>query len=133
MQKPPEVEVALRKIRKSDPHREGDPYWTSRKERALGWLGTHQPREPEDDLSVYTRWTNAFTEIQSEHRARLWQVMDCCIYDAATTDLVDREIKVQQSYGPTRTGHDICGYCGEDNGPHGERRVGWDCCYCGGN
>jgi len=28
---------------------------------------------------------------------------------------------------------DYCSYCGAFNGPHGEDRVGWDCCYCGGN
>lgn len=29
---------------------------------------------------------------------------------------------------------DICLYCGADNGPNGERRIGADdCYYCGGN
>ena len=30
-------------------------------------------------------------------------------------------------------GHDICSYCGADNGPNGEYRQGWDCVWCGGN
>lgn len=30
-------------------------------------------------------------------------------------------------------GHDICLYCGADNGPNGEYRIGWSCCYCGSN
>ena len=35
-------------------------------------------------------------------------------------------------------GHDICGYCGTDNGIYipgrgGELRNGFDCYYCGGN
>src|SRR5690606_18702719 len=30
-------------------------------------------------------------------------------------------------------GHDICLYCGADNGLHGELRVGWCCQLCGGN
>lgn len=29
--------------------------------------------------------------------------------------------------------HDICMYCGTDNGPAGEYRQGWDCWQCGGN
>lgn len=29
--------------------------------------------------------------------------------------------------------HDICSYCGADNGPVGEYRNGFDCCCCGGN
>lgn len=29
--------------------------------------------------------------------------------------------------------HDYCSYCGTDNGLYGEYRVGFDCCYCGGN
>lgn len=28
---------------------------------------------------------------------------------------------------------DYCHYCGEFNGPNGEKRLGWDCCYCGCN
>ena len=28
-------------------------------------------------------------------------------------------------------GHDVCFYCGADNGPNGESRVGFDCCQCG--
>jgi hypothetical protein len=28
---------------------------------------------------------------------------------------------------------DYCSYCGAYNGPNGEQRIGWDCCYCGGN
>lgn len=34
-------------------------------------------------------------------------------------------------FGPP--GHDLCYYCGGDNGPNGEWRQGWDCCYCGAN
>lgn len=30
-------------------------------------------------------------------------------------------------------GHDICSYCGADNGAHGEHRVGFNCWLCGGN
>src|SRR5690606_38459073 len=30
-------------------------------------------------------------------------------------------------------GHDVCLYCGADNGLHGELRDGWDCHLCGGN
>lgn len=30
-------------------------------------------------------------------------------------------------------GHDICNYCGADNGPNGELRYGFDCGQCGGN
>lgn len=30
-------------------------------------------------------------------------------------------------------GHDVCLYCGADNGPDGELRVGWDCHFCGNN
>ena len=30
-------------------------------------------------------------------------------------------------------GNDVCFYCGADNGPNGEYRMGWDCCVCGGN
>ena len=29
--------------------------------------------------------------------------------------------------------HDICSYCGHDNGDHGQYREGFNCCYCGGN
>jgi hypothetical protein len=29
--------------------------------------------------------------------------------------------------------HDICGYCGHDNGLHSEGRYGFDCGSCGGN
>lgn len=29
--------------------------------------------------------------------------------------------------------HDVCLYCGTDNGRCGEYRNGYDCCYCGGN
>jgi hypothetical protein len=29
--------------------------------------------------------------------------------------------------------HDFCGYCGAGNGIGGAYRVGYDCCYCGGN
>ena len=29
--------------------------------------------------------------------------------------------------------HDICGYCGSDNGANGEYRIGYDCCVCGSN
>lgn len=34
---------------------------------------------------------------------------------------------------PELEGHDICLYCGADNGLRGEWREGWSCCYCGGN
>ena len=30
-------------------------------------------------------------------------------------------------------GHDLCLYCGHDNGKEGEFRQGWDCYWCGGN
>ena len=29
--------------------------------------------------------------------------------------------------------HDICYYCGADNGERSQFRQGWDCWYCGGN
>lgn len=39
----------------------------------------------------------------------------------------------KMEYRGERAQHDICGYCGTDNGPNGEHRQGWDCCMCGGN
>jgi hypothetical protein len=39
-----------------------------------------------------------------------------------------------QTCQATATGHDICAYCGTDNGAPGESaRQGWDCYQCGGN
>lgn len=37
------------------------------------------------------------------------------------------------SPAPGHEGHDICQYCGADNGPNGEYRQGWDCYNCGSN
>lgn len=39
----------------------------------------------------------------------------------------------QQEVSEVDYSHDICGYCGYDNGVNGESRQGWDCGYCGSN
>jgi len=33
----------------------------------------------------------------------------------------------------TNQSHDVCVYCGFDNGANGELRQGWDCGRCGSN
>lgn len=62
-----------------------------------------------------------------EHRGnRLWLQRDGKLY----SEPVKYRSFEWVGEGPA---HDICGYCGQDNGPNGESRNGWDCCYCGGN
>lgn len=53
-----------------------------------------------------------------------------------TGEVIARESPEYYSYWrpfPETKGHDICAYCGTDNGEHGEYRMGYDCCQCGGN
>lgn len=44
-----------------------------------------------------------------------------------------REELVRHYYTEQLVEGDICFYCGHNNGPQGEDRVGWDCGWCGGN
>lgn len=44
-----------------------------------------------------------------------------------------RTIHIDWIVRPEYEGHDLCGYCGADNGVNGEYRHGFDCCACGSN
>ncbi|NOZ80481.1 MAG: hypothetical protein GXP63_02315 [DPANN group archaeon] len=49
------------------------------------------------------------------------------------TEVEIHEVKDRIETSPELEGHDICWYCGTDNGPNGEDRMGFDCCFCGSN
>jgi hypothetical protein len=77
--------------------------------------------------------TNTYTEYHGATRVL------CVKYSEEY--LIDGKVRLSEPYFkiikkiilPEFRGNDVCCYCGQDNGPNGEYRNGFDCCHCGGN
>ena len=125
---PLRVGLALHQMMQRPPHKEGRVWWADRA-RPGSYSDT---RHEGDEFQVFTTWeVGVELEPQGEHATRRWNILDRCVYGPDGT-LASRELVPQSSF-VALTGHDICCYCGWDNGPNGEWRQGYDCGYCGGN
>jgi hypothetical protein len=73
------------------------------------------------------------------HGSACWVTKRCCFQGNPTPLVAGNYCYVSENYytyykpKADLEGHDICLYCGTDNGYKGELRQGFDCFYCGGN
>ncbi len=117
---PPEhVLTEIQRVRKLDPHTEGSASSYQGERREFRRSFRLNPEVPNDGESATPKWS----------------VTDVCTYivTAEGMSFVDREVYATFLYVATENGGDVCGYCGYDNGPNGESRMGFDCGMCGGN
>ena len=87
--------------------------------------------------------SNGFNLIEVSGPAQHHQGFDCIIVKAPCAleyvNIYTGETRLSHSYRTVLevpehlAGHDLCLYCGTDNGENGEYRMGYDCCMCGSN
>jgi len=87
-----------------------------------GYVWVEESTEPHGD------WYSVFRYLECRDAVRTYRHL-------ITGERVQRVIKRYDSRPSALApeGHDICVYCGTDNGPNGELRYGFDCACCGGN